>query len=147
MTRWGVVSGFLALTIAGCSPRNAPVAVTGPASPKGWEVRYNAALALVRRGSESATDETVWESLQEMLDEEQQLRNFRRKLPNGTEVSDDGPARLTVVAALQAIREFHKIRPKADLASLHVPIEKLTSSSNALVRKEAKETQLVLKGQ
>src|SRR5208282_705557 len=43
-----------------------------PSSP-GWAVRYNATVTLARRGSAK----TPFDVLSEMLDEDQQLRNFR----------------------------------------------------------------------
>src|SRR5688572_974266 len=48
-------------------------------SPVGWEIRYNAAQALARRRSEKVP----WDTIREMLDEEQQLRNFRAILHDG----------------------------------------------------------------
>ena len=66
--------------------------MTGPPSKAGWEVRYNATVALARRGSDKIKDEQVWENLLEMLDEEQQLRNFHRELKDKSEVPDEAGA-------------------------------------------------------
>jgi hypothetical protein len=131
------------IAFAACNrPSQQPV--SGPPSPPGWEVRYNATLALAHRGSDKIQDDRAWELLKEMLDEDQQLRNFRHKLKDGTEVSDEGPARLTVISALQAINELHRRRPEMDLSGLNDPIEKLTQSKNIAVRTEAKRTQQFL---
>lgn len=135
---------LLALVALPACNRGTQQPVSGPPSAPGWEVRYNATLALAHRGSDNIKDERVWELLKEMLDEEQQLRNFRRKLKDGGEVSDDGPARLTVIGALQAVNELHRRRPDLDLADLNATIEKLTQSSNIAVRTEAKRTQQLL---
>jgi hypothetical protein len=129
---------------AGCHRGAAPQPVSGNSSAPGWEVRYNATLALVRRGSDHVKDEQVWENLNEMLDEEQQLRNFRVKNQNGSEASDEPAARMTVISALQAIDELHKRRPDIDLSGLKPAIEKLTSSGDVALRTEATRTKLLL---
>ena len=128
----------------GCNRGSKPAAVTGPASRPGWAVRYNATVALARRGSEKVEDEQVWENLQEMLDEDQQLRNSRRKLKEGTEVADEAAARITVITALQAIDELHGKRPDMDLSGLDPAIEKLSHSGNLAVSTAAKKTQQLL---
>ncbi|HLW64142.1 MAG TPA: hypothetical protein VKS79_02405 [Gemmataceae bacterium] len=131
--------------VAGCNRGAAPQPVTGNPSAPGWEIRYNATLALARRGSDEVKkNEQVWENLNEMLDEQQQLRNFRIKNKDGSEVSDEPAARMTVISALQAIDELHQRRPDMDLTGLLPAVEKLTSSSNVAVRTEATRTKLLL---
>jgi hypothetical protein len=125
--------------VVGCRPSKMPVAVEGPQSPPGWEVRYNAAAALARRGSVRALDDRVRDTLLEMLDEEQQMRNFRREV-NGRMVSDVNSAALTVVTTLQAIHELHQRQPSLDLIVFHPAIDKLLDSPNLVVRTEAKKT-------
>src|SRR5262245_3206461 len=133
------------LLLAGCNRGGAvPVVVTGPKSPAGWEVRYNATVALARRGSDKVKDEGVWDNLTEMLDEEQQLRNFRRATADGKAVSGAGAAHLTVITALQAVNELHNKRPEMDLTVLKPALEKLTQSRNLAVSTEAKRTQQLL---
>jgi hypothetical protein len=135
----------LALILFGCNRGGSvPVVVTGPKSPAGWEVRYNATVALARRGSDKVKDEGVWDNLTEMLDEDQQLRNFRRAEKDGKEVSEAGSAHLTVITALKAVNELHKKRPEMDLSGLKPSIEKLIQSRNLAVSTEAKRTQLLL---
>jgi hypothetical protein len=121
-----------------------PSTVTGPKSPAGWEVRYNAALALARRGSPHVKDPEVWDMLTEMLDEDQQLRNFRTKTDDGREVTDETGARTTVIGALQAVQELHRKEPKMDLTGLKEPIEKLTRDSNPTVAVQARQAMLAL---
>ena len=99
--------------------RAPPSAVTGPKSPAGWEIRYNATLALARRGSPHVKDPEVWDSLLEMLDAEQQLRNFRNKTEDGRRSRPTKTARTpTVISALQAVQELHRKDPKMDLSGL-----------------------------
>jgi hypothetical protein len=129
-----------------------PVAVSGPQSPPGWEVRYNAAAALARRGSDKVLDARVRETLLEMLDEEQQLRNFRVTEKDGTPVTskdgqpvpDSAGAQLTVISTLQALGELHRLRPELDLAPFRPAIDKLAGSPNLAVRTRARETQQLL---
>src|SRR5581483_8325157 len=63
----------------------------GDASPSatGWEIRYNAAWALARLGS----DRVPWTLFREMLDEQRQMRNFRVQLEDGRNVPDEAKAR------------------------------------------------------
>jgi hypothetical protein len=133
------------ILLIGCQrPPVAPTTSTGPKSPAGWEVRYNAALALARRGSPHVKDPEVWDTLVEMLDEDQQLRNFRTKQDDGRETADETGARTTVISALQSAQEFHRKEPKTDLAGLKEPIDKLTRSPNATVSVQARQALLAL---
>jgi hypothetical protein len=135
-----------ALAVVGCH-RPATGGATVPSGPKsspGWEVRYNAALALARRGSDKAKDPAVWDTLQEMLDEQQQLRNFRAQLRDGREVPDESAARVAVISALRAVTELHRKQPGMDLKELNEPIAKLAASDSPLLSNEAKLTQLAL---
>src|SRR5262249_7265624 len=106
----------------------------------GLKVRYNATIALARRGSPRVS----LPMLKEMLDESAQMDNFRRKLTNGKEVADEALARQTVVTTLQAIAELHREAPQLDLSELRPAIDKLAESDNVLIRTEVKNTQSVL---
>lgn len=134
------------LLTMGCQQRAAPPVAAGPKSPRGWDVRYNAALALARRGSAKIQDPVAWESLTEMLNEEQQMRNFTVTRPDGREVPDETAARMTVIAALKAVQELHKRNPELKLTALNEPIARLATSANLPVRTEAKTTELALAG-
>jgi len=112
-----------------------------PSAP-GWEVRYNAAVTLARRGSLK----TPWPVLHDMLDEEQQLRNYRVMLKNGQMVSNQEDATRTVLNALAAVAEWHKKQdqnPKAavtisgDLLLVYQDVDRLAQSGNTLVRVHA----------
>jgi hypothetical protein len=117
-----------------------PPRASVPKSPPGWEVRYNATIALARRGSDKVKDGFPWEMLLEMLDEEHQFWNFKHALPNGREVSDSGAAQLTIITALQAVAELHRRQPGLDLAGLFPAIDKLAQSRSAAVSSWAKRT-------
>jgi hypothetical protein len=137
---------LFALLTAGCQRPAAPSPISGARSSAGWEVRYNAALALARRGSTHVKDPEVWDTMLEMLDEEQQLRNFRTKADGSREIVDDNGARTTVIGALQAVQDLHRKLPQMDLAGLQASIEKLTHSSNPTVALQAKQALLSLFG-
>jgi hypothetical protein len=107
-------------------------------------VRYNAALALAHRGSSAIQDPVPWESLLEMLDEQQQMRNFTTRLGDGREVPDETAARLTVIGALKAVQTLHRANHSLDLSALGEPIARLNQSGNAAVRTEAEKTRLTL---
>jgi hypothetical protein len=138
-----VVLFLVPFLAAGCQRPAPPAPPPGPKSPAGWDVRYDAAQALARRGSPQVKDPAVWESLLEMLDEGQQLRNFTQTR-GGREVCDDTAARLVVIGALKAVTELHQKRPDLDLTGLKDPIAKLTQSANVPLRTEARQAQLAL---
>jgi hypothetical protein len=112
-------------------------------SPPGWEIRYNATLALARRGSLAVRLDV----LREMLDEHRQLQNFRGN-PDATVA-----ARRTVVNALKAVRDWHK-HPHAvhavplddvQLSLLYAAVDQLADSPNRVLSTEAQATRRVLK--
>ena len=144
MRRIAIAALLPLIALAGCNRGKAPTEVTGPSSPAGFEVRYNAVIALARRGSDRIKDERAWETLQEMLDEDQQLRNFKHELPDKTKVADPGAAHATLITTLQAVAELHRLKPDMDLSTLTPAIEKLSQSRNLAVSTEAKRTQQLL---
>lgn len=136
----------LPIGAAGCRRGSGtPTAVTGPPSSPGWEVRYNAALALARRGSDGVKDDRAWETLQEMLNEEQQLRNFKHRTRGNKEVPDAGAAHMELITALQAVEELHRRRPELDIAGLKPMVEKLVTSSSVAVSTQARRTLPIFK--
>ena len=140
--RWAIILAFgLCLSALGCNRgRGIPTLVTGPSSPPGWEVRYNATIALARRGSDNIKDERTWDTLLEMLDEDQQLRNFKHQLRDKKEVSDAGQAHFMLISYMQAIVELNRRRPDLDLSGLKPAIEKLAGSGSLAVSTQAKRT-------
>jgi hypothetical protein len=106
----------------------------------GLSIRYNAAVALARRGS----DRVRLDLLAEMLDEEAQTQNFRLRRKDGQEVPDEATARTAVLSTIQAISELHRKRPDRDLAEVLPGLEKLKQSSTPIVRTEAERTLLAL---
>jgi hypothetical protein len=140
---------LLAVLPLACNRGSTPTVVSGPQASPGWEVRYNAAASLARRGSDKALDESVRATLLEMLDEEQQLRNFPvkdekgvvKKDKEGRTTPDVSAAQLTVVTTLKALAELHKRRPELDLAPFKPAVDKLTQSGSLAISTEAKKSQ------
>lgn len=127
-----VAIGGIAYTVRNRTLANPAEPPPGPRSGPGWEIRYNAALALARRGS----DQTPLDLLAEMLDEDQQRRNARLKL-NQADVPDEAAARTTVLGALDAVVALHRQQPKLKLGPIDTALAKLEQSPNIVVRTEA----------
>ena len=123
--------------VAGCK-QPPPPSPNGPASGSGWEVRYDAVLALAHRGSDKFLDPVVLDLVQEMLDEEQQLRNFRVTLKSGQEVTNAQAARMAILGTISSVRDFHEKKPTADLKPIGPAIDKLTKSQIPVIAKEAR---------
>jgi hypothetical protein len=137
-------TGFPATLAWSCLPQLRE----GLPSAQGWLIRYNAALALARRGS----PRIPLDVLREMLDEEQQMRNFRATLKTGQEVADESAARRTVINALMGVVEWHKhadaVRAvgadNPELKQVYQAIDQLAHSPNLVVRTEAEKTRQAL---
>ena len=117
-------------------------------SSKGWEIRYNATLALARRGSPHVRLDV----LREMLDEPKQMRNFRTTLQDGRNVPDQVAARRTVLNALKAVRDWYS-HPEAvravgpdnpQLQMVRAAIDRLADDPNPVLSAEARNTRLAL---
>lgn len=108
----------------------APAANVSP-SKEGFQLRYNATLALARRGSAKVP----LKQLNEMLDEDKQLKNFTEK----NEVNEE-LARRIVLKAIEAVGSVHKKHPELDISSLEPALQKLTDSRNLTLRDKARET-------
>ncbi len=111
-------------------------------SPAGWEVRYNATLALARRGSAAVKNRL--DVLAEMLDEQQQRQNFRGTGKNGTDVPNETAVFQTLSSTLKAVAELHRRQPNLDLSELYPAVRKLTEADNAVLRGEALRTKEAL---
>lgn len=111
-------------------------------SSAGWEVRYNATLALARRGSPAVKNRL--DVLAEMLDEQQQRQNFRGTGKNGAEVPNEAEVFQTLSSTLKAVAELHRRRPDLDLSELYPAVRKLTGADNAVLRGEALRTKEAL---
>ncbi|MBM3995235.1 MAG: hypothetical protein FJ303_13940 [Planctomycetes bacterium] len=112
-------------------------------SASGWEVRYNAATALARRGS----DKVPWVILREMLDEKQQMRNYRARNADGNDVYDEAAARANMLSALKAIAAWHEKRKTekktdvpSDLRAIYPVVESLAASSYVEMKLQAEKT-------
>lgn len=102
-----------------------------PASAPGFDIRYNAAATLARRGS----DRVPWHLIREMLDARQQLRNNRIQDADGNAVYDEAAARATTLSALRALAAWHDKRKAenksdvpAELRSIYGLVDKLKES-------------------
>lgn len=112
-----------------------------PSKP-GWEVRYNAVMALARRGSTKLPIDV----LAEVLDEKQQMRNFMGKTPEDEVVVDEQAARVTVLSGLKALEKWvaNKDAVKAvqtenakGYEQLRAAVDKLTQSPSPVLRQRA----------
>ncbi len=161
MARYGLLLGGLVALVAlvaiplllrqlsGTTPT--AVATNVEPSKPGWEIRYNATLALARRGSDKVKQRL--DVFEEMLNEEQQLRNFT-KLPADRHrpdeparrevVTDAAGAYTTVLTALKALVDCYHQNPKLNLCredpKLDEALDRLAHSSNPAVRSEVERT-------
>lgn len=100
-----------------------------PSAP-GWEIRYNAAAALARRGSRK----TPWPIIREMLDPDRQLRNFRVKLKSGREAAHLEEAQQSIQSALVAVEQWHKKQDAATLSSIPDELQQVYDQINRLAK-------------
>lgn len=152
-----VLRGLLLFALIGCivafvlvvlfwrteAPRGEEVDLShvAPSEP-GWQVRYNAAAALARRGSAK----TPWPILREMLDEKKQLRNTLEKRPDGTEATDPATAHTTMIAALRAIASWHeqhksdaKLETPADRLDVYAMVDRIAENAHGEVKNQAEK--------
>lgn len=112
-----------------------------PSSP-GWQIRYNAAIALARRGSEHVP----WKVVAEMLDEKQQFRNFSSVVADGREIPNEVNARRTILQTLEAVRDWHrkhaehKEKPSPELETVYARVDRLAQSPIVELRAQAEAT-------
>lgn len=99
---------------------------------RGVEVRYHAALALMRRGSAF----TPMHLFQEMLSEEHLEKNLRL-WKDGRDLPDRQAAQAALANALKVVAETRTRHPQRDLSALRPALEKLTQSQQTVLRMEA----------
>lgn len=112
-----------------------------PRAP-GLRVRYNAAVALARRGSKGAP----LDLLAEMLDLKAQREQNRRITPDGREEPDEAAVQETVLTALRAVAELHRKNPAVNLAPLEGALDQLRKSDRPALRQEAERTWAAVDG-
>jgi hypothetical protein len=150
-----VVGAVLIPVLLGRFGGAAPSEVSRDLEPSrpGWGIRYDATLALARRASDRIKDPHRLDEYREMLDEQQQLRNFTL-FPGERQRPDEPPRKVaatdaagaynTVLTALKVMGELHQKRPDLNLCKLDpriaTQLDQLTHSSNAAVRTEAERT-------
>jgi hypothetical protein len=108
----------------------------------GLLIRFNAAVALARFGSKDARLDV----LKDMLDENYLRANLvlRPRNGGGPEQPNDEVIGQTLLNALKAVAELHRLRPDVDLSSLKPGVDALAGSGNPEVRTEAEKTRLAL---
>ncbi|MBV9126305.1 MAG: hypothetical protein JO112_23390 [Planctomycetes bacterium] len=106
----------------------------------GLIIRSQAAVSLLWR----ASAKVPMGEIQNLLNEQAQLQNFRRQLPDGREEPDETVAYALIANTLAAVAECHHKDPGRNLSELRPAIEQLTKSSNAPVRTEAERTLITL---
>jgi hypothetical protein len=107
------------------------------------EIRYQAWLALTRRGSDRLR--RGFGQLPDMLDEAKLNEQFPslqkgQKGPEATQVQE------TILSTLKALVELHRRQPDLDLSPLYPAVEKLTQNANGTLSTQARETLLALRG-
>jgi hypothetical protein len=114
-----------------------------PQSRYAQEIRYQAWLALTRRGSHRLRQ--GFGPLPDMLDEVKLNEQFPGLLPGqkGPEVAQ---VQETILSTLKALVELHRRRPDLDLSPLYPAVEKLTQNANGALGTEARKTLLALRG-
>lgn len=118
------------------------------ASEDGWRIRYNATVALLRRGS----DEVPWRTVREMLDEKQQLKNCEFQHPDGRTIPDESLARSFVITALKAVSEWQRKQTEAGkktdaneaLPEIRTQVELLAQSPIPELKVQAEKTRQAL---
>lgn len=115
---------------------------SAPSKAGGWEIKYTATVALARRGSDLV--KAHFDTLEEMLDEEQQQANCKVRGNDGREIVNEPAATSNVTTALKALVELHRRKPDLDLSKFNPAIQKLLDSKNPLLRNEAEKTRTAL---
>lgn len=124
------------------SEKNSNQATTFTREP-GAKIRYNATIALARRGS----NKTPLPLLKEMLDLTAQMEQHRlRQRDSGQVTADEPTARQTVQTALQAVAALHRKNSQFNLSELESSLEKLESSVHPGIKREAVRTRQALEG-
>ena len=108
----------------------------------GLQIRFNAAVALARFGGQGARVDV----LKDMLDENYLRENLvLRPRDSGPDRPNEEVIGQTLLSALKAVAELHKLRPDLDLSTLKPEVDALAASGNPDVRTEAEKTRLALK--
>src|SRR5207247_1698877 len=97
-----------------------------------------------------------WDLIREMLDEEQQMYNFRVRRPDGQGDFDEAAARANIISTLQAVASWHEKNPKyqklilrdvpPDLRAVYVLVDKLAKSPIMEMKSQAEKARKKCKG-
>jgi hypothetical protein len=102
----------------------------------GLRIRFNASVALARRGSDKVRSEI----LKQMLNEDGLGENLTVILEDGKEVADRPLVAATIGTALGALDMFHVKRPDKDLTEFQPVLERLEQSADKVLSGEATQT-------
>jgi hypothetical protein len=102
----------------------------------GSTIRFNANIALARRGSVHVR----LDLLKVMLDESALSENFRLRTKDGRDLPDEEVIANTLDATLRAIDALHRLRPQLNLSGLRENLNALAKSPNMALRVEAERT-------
>jgi hypothetical protein len=106
----------------------------------GLLVRYNANLALARRGS----TRTKIPMLREMLDEQELGKAIALERTDGSRHPNEAKVEMVLLNSLKALTELHRKRPEAVTPELRQAVSKLQESADKAVSTEAKQTAIDL---
>jgi hypothetical protein len=106
----------------------------------GATIRYNATVALARRGS----DKVRLGLLDQMLDETYLSEHLRIRSKDGRDLPDQALVSQTIDAALKAVDELHRTAPQKDLSRLYPALDALTQNPSAALKNEAERTLIAL---
>jgi hypothetical protein len=101
----------------------------------GVVVRFNATVALARRGSHKVR----LDRLAEMLDEDQLREAFLLRPKSGPDRPNDAKVSLVLNETLRAIVELHRQCPDLDYSRLRKAVERLTDASDPAVKAAAEQ--------
>jgi hypothetical protein len=109
--------------------------------PPELNIKFNATIALARRGS----DEVNTGRLVEMLDQDKLRTQFlRQDVTTEKSEPDEGMVIQTLVNTLKAVSELHKQRPQRITSGIRMAVNNLKTNANVAVKKEAEETSLAI---
>jgi hypothetical protein len=109
--------------------------------PPELNVKFNATIALARRGSDFVSSGR----LAEMLDEEKLRQQLLHEDVNTEKPGPDEAAAVQIeVNTLKALVDLHKRRPEKITPAIRAAVDKLKGNANAAVKKEAEQAALAI---
>jgi hypothetical protein len=109
----------------------------------GLLVRFNATVALARRGSRAVR----LDRLEQMLDEDWLRQSLKLRSKSGPDRPNEPKVALVLVETLRAVVALHRLRPDLDYSRLRKAVERLQDASDPSVKAAAREAQEKLGGE